>query len=126
VRCPSPVKNRRQRYCSNTCQNASQRERYLERWLRGEESGNTGSGRNLQVSTIVKAHLLALACNKCSVCGWDKVHPVTKRVPLAIDHKDGNSRNSRPENLRVLCPNCHSLTETYGNLNRGNGRSLGL
>ena len=39
-----------------------------------------------------------------------------------IEHKDGNHKNNHEENLTLICPNCHSLTETYKGANRGNGR----
>lgn len=126
LRCPNLTTDRRHKYCSNKCQLLAQRENYLSKWFRGEVSGNTGSGRNLQVSTIVRAYMYEKAYYQCSICSWNKIHPVTGTVPLTVDHKNGNPRDSRAENLRVLCPNCHSLTETYGNLNRGRGRSLGL
>ena len=39
-----------------------------------------------------------------------------------LEHIDGNSENNSLDNLKLLCPNCHSLTPTYKNLNKGNGR----
>ena len=47
---------------------------------------------------------------------------VTGRVPVQIDHKDGDWMNHKKDNLEVLCPNCHSLTPTYMGLNKGHGR----
>ncbi len=41
---------------------------------------------------------------------------------LVSDHIDGNWRNNIENNLRLICPNCDSLTHTYAGLNRGNGR----
>jgi len=41
---------------------------------------------------------------------------------LQIHHIDGNYLNSSEENLILLCPSCHSLTETYGSKNKGHGR----
>ncbi len=49
--------------------------------------------------------------NKCDVCGiteWNN-----KKINMQLDHIDGNSHNHRLENLRMICPNCHSQTITY-------------
>ena len=48
----------------------------------------------------------------------------TNTLPLEIDHIDGNSENNSEENLRLICPNCHSLTANYRGANRGNGRNI--
>ncbi len=42
---------------------------------------------------------------------------------LQVDHIDGNWKNNRPENLRLICPSCHSLTENWGGYNKGKGRT---
>jgi len=56
-------------------------------------------------------------------CGWCEVNKVTGNVPIQLEHIDGDSKNNSLDNLKLLCPNCHSLTPTYGYLNKGNGRS---
>jgi hypothetical protein len=54
-------------------------------------------------------------------CAWNHVK---RPLRVELDHRDGNSRDNRLENVRLLCPNCHSLTPTYKSKNRGNGRPL--
>ena len=34
-------------------------------------------------------------------------------IPLELHHKDGNRYNNQLDNLMLLCPNCHALTENY-------------
>lgn len=53
---------------------------------------------------------------ECSVCGITEWND--KEIKLQIDHIDGNSSNSLPSNLRFLCPNCHSQTETFMGKNK--------
>ena len=63
---------------------------------------------------ILDANLLEY---KCAICGnngrWNDAPLV-----LQIDHINGNHSDHRLENLRFLCPNCHSQTETYSGKNK--------
>lgn len=108
------------KYCSNKCQTDYQYKLYVSQWLRGEVSGLQRLG---VVSRHVKRYLRDKYGNKCSVCGWSKVNLYTGVSPLVADHVDGNWRNNVEDNLRLICPNCDSLTATYAGLNRGNGRA---
>ncbi|WP_269453073.1 HNH endonuclease signature motif containing protein [Yinghuangia sp. ASG 101] len=53
-------------------------------------------------------------CTTCGIRGTWNGQPIT----LAVDHINGDWRDHRAENLRYLCPNCHSQTDTY----RGHAR----
>ena len=54
--------------------------------------------------------------NKCCICGWSEINPFTNTIPLEVDHIDGNSDNNSEDNLRLICPNHHSLTSTSNKL----------
>src|ERR1051325_1602136 len=106
-------------YCSNTCQSEYQYRDYIRGWKAGELCGlkadNAPSGH-------VRRYLIERDGEKCSECGWAKRHPITERVPLEIHHINGNHMDNSENNLKLLCPNCHSLTPTFKALNKGNGR----
>lgn len=57
----------------------------------------------------------------CEGCG---IGPIWNGKPLhlQVDHKNGNSRDCRKENLQKLCPNCHTQTPTYAGRNGGSHR----
>jgi len=120
--CSSTLKNRYSVYCSNKCQGDFEYKIYIEKWKNGDARGDRGiSAKN--ISGHVRRYLLETSSGACSSCGWNEINPVTGKVPLEIDHIDGNSENNTERNLRVICPNCHALTASYRNLNKGNGRT---
>lgn len=54
---------------------------------------------------------------ECEICGWSE-RSVDGRIPLELDHINGVKVDNRLSNLRVLCPNCHSLQVTHRGRNR--------
>jgi hypothetical protein len=58
-------------------------------------------------------------------CGWGEENPISNSVCLDLHHKDGNANNNVLSNVELLCPNCHSLTDTYkrvGSIKRKSSR----
>lgn len=54
--------------------------------------------------------------NKCEECGITCYN--NKPIIMHLDHIDGNNRNHNLKNLRLLCPNCHSQTDTWCGKNK--------
>jgi hypothetical protein len=109
---------KRGKFCNSQC-SADSRKFDIDAWLHGEVSGDTVMG----CSAVIKRYLLEQCEGKCPKCGWGETHPVTGNVPLEINHIDGDSKNNSPENLEVLCPNCHSLTPNFRALNKKSSRT---
>ncbi len=59
-----------------------------------------------------------LKSRKCEICSWAE-QASDGRIPLELDHINGKRDDNRLENLRVLCPNCHSLQPTHRGKNKG-------
>jgi len=74
------------------------------------------------VSGHIRRYMIEKGEERCSICGWNKRNPLTNKPAIEVDHIDGDSNNNSENNLRLLCPNCHSLTPYFKNLNRGRGR----
>jgi hypothetical protein len=114
-------KSKHAKYCSNRCQVDYQHKEYISKWRAGLVDGKRGKKAPL-ISNHLRRYLIEVFGERCSACGWDRHHSKTGRVPLEVNHKDGNAENNSESNLELLCPNCHSLTDNFRNLNRGNGR----
>lgn len=54
--------------------------------------------------------------DRCQLSGWDQ-RAADGRRPRELDHVNGDPMDNRLENLRILCPNCHSLQPTHRALN---------
>jgi hypothetical protein len=71
-----------------------------------ENSGYTNTHR-LKLR-LIKEGLIEARCNCCKMTKWMNLD-----IPLELHHKDGVKNNHSFENLELLCPNCHAITDNY-------------
>ena len=103
----------RNKYCSTTCQNEYRQNEIIKKIENGDQTLN---------HRHYKKYLINKYGFKCMECGWDKINSFSNKCTVEMEHIDGNSENQNLDNLKLLCPNCHSLTPTYKFLNVGKGR----
>lgn len=119
--CNSKLKGKSKVYCSHDCQWNFEYKSNIELWKAGKIEGiNAGEG----IKPWLRRYLFDKYDSSCTNedCKWGKINVTTGKIPLQVEHIDGDYKNNAESNLTLLCPNCHSLTSTYGALNKGHGR----
>lgn len=102
------------------CKNCSKPIR--NQWVYCEECRHLGLNRTrkpfeeLKANEAIKNRLYeerGMYCEKCKISDW-----LGQKITLELHHIDGNNNNNSRENLELLCPNCHSITDNFRNKKR--------
>lgn len=109
----SPSRNSKGRFCSIKCQQAISFGWRFIKFL----AGAADACRDPRSRKRMLVERDGYVCSECGISEWNG-----KEIVLEMEHKDGNSDNNSPDNLTLLCPNCHSQTDTFKSKNIGNGR----
>ncbi len=107
-------------FCAAAWEKARLRSEISSRGWRGMPIAQLLVGRRNRTHVkgrLLRAGLLENRCDECGLREWRG-----KPLIVHIDHVNGIKNDNRLENLRMLCPNCHSQTETYGGKNMGRTR----
>jgi len=75
------------------------------------------SSEDFRCTKGVRKYLIRTRGYRCEDCGLDSWKG--KSLPLEVEHVNGLNFDNKEENVKLLCPNCHSLTPTWRGRNKG-------
>lgn len=107
IRCGKQITNKwATKFCSSQCYNSYQKEIKINDFLNGKLNDSTVR------RSVIREFLISRQGGVCEIC---KNKPFHNEKPLVfiIDHIDGNFKNNNPDNIRAICPNCNSQTDTF-------------
>lgn len=102
------------KYCSKKCEGKHRSNLHKQKFFAGtlEKRIDRPTARNYL------GEERGYNCEVCGISEWQN-----KKIVLHVDHINGDPSNDLPNNLRLICPNCHSQTEFLGGRNKGRGRA---
>jgi len=107
------VRQNSNKYCNNACQGAATREARITRWLNEDYTWGNNIPGWIKDKNGYLARERGYTCEGCGISEHNG-----KDIVLECDHIDGNNKHNEPSNLRLICPNCHSQTDTFKGRNK--------
>lgn len=119
--CGKKLVNGQTKFCCLDHSNQYKQQEKIKNQLAGNDEGQSGTN----IKPFIRRYLLEKNNYKCEKCGQGEKNLYSGLIPLEIHHIDGNYKHNTLDNLQVLCPNCHSLTDTYKSMNKDSVRERG-
>lgn len=112
LNCGNEIKNNK-KYCSSKCSCDKKHKDCYNHFLLNPTEFNRGN----YTPKSFKVFFMEEQNNKCDICGLDNIW-CDKKLVFVLDHIDGDSSNNNRNNLRMICPNCDSQTDTFKSKNK--------
>ena len=106
-------------YCCHECWAEATKKKAIDDWKSGKISGHDS---RFKIRKSLREYILESRGCKCEKCGFSGVNPYTGKSILQLHHRNGDAADTREENIEVLCPNCHAMTENFGSRNKSSVR----
>ena len=106
-------------YCCHECWAEGTKKKAIEDWKNGNISGHDS---RYKIRPSLRDYILKSRDCKCERCGFSGINPYTGKSILQLHHKNGDAADTSEENIEVLCPNCHAMTENFGSRNKSSVR----
>lgn len=108
--CDKKLNNTTKIYCNSKCQHEYAWKNLKEKIKNGMYSSGFSGIK------VIKRFCVEERGEKCEKCGLSEWQG--EKIPLNVHHKDGDAYNNKPDNLELICLNCHGITDNYGRLNK--------
>jgi hypothetical protein len=118
VYCGEPLKKNARKFCSNQCQQDYQFQQYINKIEKLGYIPNMSSTASGAATNSIKRYLIYKFGQQCQIC--KNTEWLKQPINLWLDHIDGKANNWKLNNLRLVCPNCDSYSDTYCGRNKGN------
>jgi DNA-binding CsgD family transcriptional regulator len=110
IQCGKTMNGYGNKFCSNNCSSTHKHNASYKHFIENNDDAMYHTG--YYTPKGFKDFFLKEQNNKCAICGSEPIW-MNKILVFVLDHIDGDCSNNKRKNLRLICPNCDSQTDTF-------------